>query len=519
MREIITFALNNRIERVSGLSGDTTLLNWLRSTRRLTGSKEGCAEGDCGTCTVVIARRDAGGVMRWHPVNACIQFMGMLEGASVTTIEGIKPEIEVKSSNSPKSGKQSASNQASKIKVPDMHPCQQVMVDHHGSQCGFCTPGFVMSLFAAWCNGSGLDADTIDTTLAGNLCRCTGYRPIVEAALALKVGSVFPEYETYRRKTEAAIMAAIAHDETVCLSDGRRRFIAPATVKDFAANYAENQQATIVSGATDVGLWVTKMNRDLPVMIWTGRVHGFDKMEKIGAHWHIGPAVTHAAAMSHLAKGKPDFGEVMRRFGSLQVRSSGTLCGNIANGSPIGDMPPMLIALAAEIELSGVDSNRRMPLESFFLGYGKQYRDIGEFVSGLLVPTGDAPYFRAYKISKRFDQDISAVLGAFNIAVAGARITSARLAFGGMAATPSRAHNAEAILTDAPLTLESFTAAAHALDDDFAPISDMRASAEYRMQVAKNLVLKYGMDCLGGAVPRLTASSEKLTLDSLVEAG
>jgi len=496
MRETITFILNNRIEQVSGLPGDTTLLTWLRQRRRLTGSKEGCGEGDCGACTVVVARREAGGGMRWHPVNACIQFMGMLEGASVTTIEGIAPQGEG---------------------APALHPCQQAMVDHHGSQCGFCTPGFVMSLFAAWCNGDGLAADQIDTTLAGNLCRCTGYRPIVDAAAALTLRDIPPDYETRRRRREAALMDEIAHHETVALGDGRRRFIAPADMKAFAQACAAAPEATIVAGATDVGLWVTKQNRHLPEMIWTGRVEGFDRVVKSGVHWRIGPAVTHAAAMTALAEGRPDLAEVMRRFGSAQVRASGTVCGNVANGSPIGDLPPMLMALAAEVELSGVASNRRMPLQDFFIDYGRQNRDPGEFVSAILVPRAPAPQFRAYKISKRFDQDISAVMGAFNISVSNGRITDARIAFGGMAAIPKRATNAEAALAGLKLELASFTVAASALADDFTPISDMRASADYRLQVAANLMLKYGMDLTGTPVPRLTGSGGELAPGQLRE--
>ena len=487
MRDRITFVLNNEVEQVTGLAGDTTLLNWLRQTKRLTGSKEGCGEGDCGACTVVVARRRADGVMRWHPVNACILFMGMLEGASVTTIEGLR-------GGGPGGG------------LPDgtLHPCQQAMVDQHASQCGFCTPGFVMSLFAAWCNGDGLAPSEVDTTLAGNLCRCTGYRPIVEAAASLEVRAIPPEFERRRRETEASLMAAIAHDETVRLGDGRRSFTAPTSLEGFVQSIAQAPEATIVSGATDVGLWVTKQNRHLPNMIWTGRVRGFDRIERRGAHWRIGPAVTHEAAMATLADGRPDLGEVMRRFGSAQVRASGTVCGNIANGSPIGDLSPMLIALAAEIELVGPASNRRLPLESFFIEYGRQDRDEDEFVSAVLVPVTPTPLFRAYKISKRFDQDISAVLGAFSLTVSGQRITSARLAFGGMAATPKRAVAAETALTGAALEMSAFEAAAKVLSEDFTPISDMRASAEYRRQVAANLLLKYGLDVTGAPVPRLT---------------
>lgn len=487
MRDRITFILNNQVEQVSGIAGDTTLLNWLRQTRGLTGSKEGCGEGDCGACTVVVARRQADGTMRWHPVNACIQFMGMLEGVSVTTVEGLR-----------------TGGAGGNMQDGALHPCQQVMVDHHASQCGFCTPGFVMSLFAAWCNGEGLELAEIDTTLAGNLCRCTGYRPIVDAAASLEVRAIPPVFERQRRETEASLMAAIAHDETVCLTDGRRSFTAPASLDGFLQSFAKSQDVTIVSGATDVGLWVTKQNRNLPNMIWTGRVRGFDRVERRGAHWRIGPAVTHEAAMSTLAKGRPDLGEVMRRFGSAQVRASGTVCGNIANGSPIGDLPPMLIALAAEIELVGPASNRRLSLDAFFIDYGWQDRGVDEFVSGVLVPVTPTPLFRAYKISKRFDQDISAVLGAFNLTVSEGRITSARLAFGGMAATPKRAAAAEAALTGAPLELASFEAAAAELAVDFTPITDMRASADYRLQVAANLLLKYGLDVTGAPVPRLT---------------
>ncbi len=486
MRDYVTFILNNEVQTLSGFAGDTTLLAWLRRTRRLTGSKEGCGEGDCGACTVVLARPDADGRIVWRPVNACILFMGMLEGASVTTIEALSDG------------------------AGGLHPCQQVMVDYHASQCGFCTPGFVMSLFAAWCNGDGLEATAIDDTLAGNLCRCTGYRPIVDAGLSL-VGSDLPAFELARRQTEAELMAEIAHDETVRLSDeGAARkvaFVAPASAKDFTEFYAHNPDATIVSGATDVGLWVTKQQRHLPVMLWTGRVAGFKETVEIDDHLRIGPAVTHQQAMSDLAARWLDFGEVMRRFGSLQVRSSGTICGNIANGSPIGDLAPMLIALSTEVELTAGIKMRRLPLEAFFRDYGVQDRQTGEFVSAILLPLAPAKHFRCYKISKRFDQDISAVMGAFKITVADNVIISARLAFGGMAATPKRATHAEVALQGAPFTESSFRAAAAHVADDFTPISDMRASAAYRLQVARNLVVKYGLDLTGAGSVRLAGRS------------
>ena len=482
MRDYVTFILNNEIQQVSGLAGDMTLLAWLRQRRRLTGTKEGCAEGDCGACTVVIASADADGKITWRPVNACILFMGMLEGASITTVEGLSDG------------------------AGGLHPVQQAMVDFHASQCGFCTPGFVMSLFAAWCNGTGLESENIDDTLAGNLCRCTGYRPIVDAATAL-AGMKLPAAEAARRKIEAGLLAQIVHAETVQLTDHKIRFVAPANVENFADFYSENPNATIVSGATDVGLWVTKQQRYLPTMLWTGRVSGFAGIDHKAGLLRIGPAVTHQHALADLAARWPDLGEVMRRFGSLQVRSSGTMCGNIANGSPIGDLPPMLIALGTEVELTAGKTSRRLPLEAFFKDYGVQDRRNGEFVSALLIPADAGDNLRCYKISKRFDQDISAVMGAFNVTVEKGVITAARIAFGGMAAIPKRAASLETALVGAPLDVESFRAAAARLEDDFTPISDMRASARYRMQVARNLVLKYGLDLADGKPLRLAGQA------------
>lgn len=489
MRDYITFILNNEVQTVSGIAGDTTLLGWLRRTKNLTGSKEGCAEGDCGACTVVVARPNDAGTLFWRPVNACILFMGMLEGASVTTVEGLSDG------------------------AGGLHPCQQAMVDFHASQCGFCTPGFVMSLFAAWCNGSGLGALDIDDTLAGNLCRCTGYRPIVDAGLSLGNAPV-PAFEKARRTGEAELIKQIAHEQTVRLGDskdlgndlgGTVSFVAPRSSDEFGQFYQANPDATIVSGATDIGLWVTKQHRRMPVMLWTGRVAGFNQIVAGPQEMRINPAVTHQQAMDMLDHRWPDVGEVMRRFASVQVRSSGTLCGNIANGSPIGDLPPMLIALSAEVELTAATKTRRLKLEDFFKDYGVQDRHAGEFVSAIIIPIieSEQAYMRCYKISKRFDQDISAVMGAFHISVENDVITTARIAFGGMAATPKRARSLEAALCNAPATLASFRAAAQLMGDDFTPISDMRASADYRLQVARNLLLKCGLDIAESQTVRL----------------
>lgn len=494
MRDYITFILNGEEQRVCDIAGDTTLLNWLRQFKTLTGSKEGCAEGDCGACTVVVAKPRQDGALVWRPVNACILFVGMLEGTSVTTVEGLS-----QSWAAPPEG---------------LHPVQQAMVTHHGSQCGFCTPGFVMSLFAAWCNGTGLEADNIDDTLAGNLCRCTGYRPIVDAGLSL-ASSVVPDFEQRRRQREASLIAAIAHDDTVSLGDDRNQFVAPAKASEFATSYAQWPDVTIVSGATDVGLWVTKQNRLLPTMLWTGRVSGFDQIKIDAARLRIGPAVTHHRALEELAPRWPEIAETMRRFGSTQVRASGTVCGNIANGSPIGDLPPMLIALGAEVELTHGKASRRLPLEDFFVAYGQQDRAPGEFVSSLIVPSAPLPYLRCYKLSKRFDQDISAVMGAFTISHSDGVITAARFVFGGMAGVPQRAYNVEAFLCGKPLATASFANAARLLRDDFSPLTDMRGSAEYRTQAASNLILKYGLDICEGIKIRLAGPEAETSLATL----
>ena len=472
MRNYLTFILNGQIQTVADIAGDMTLLTWLRREQRLTGSKEGCAEGDCGACTVVVARLDNRGHMTWRPVNACILFMGMLEGSTVTTVEGISgPDGE-------------------------LHPCQQAIVDFHGSQCGFCTPGFVMSLYAAWCNRTGLTASQIDDTLAGNLCRCTGYRPIVDAGLSL-AGMNQPAWETKRQRAEKTLLKNIQHDEMVEISDGKKAFTTPQKQTDFASIYAKDPAATIISGATDIGLWVTKQHRQLSRMLWTGRVDGFDAVEDTKTDLILRPAVTHQVAMEILGKRWPAAQTLLRRFGSVQVRSSGTVCGNIANGSPIGDMPPLLIALNSQIELQQGLKKRVMKLEDFFISYGTQNRKSDEFVSAITIPKIKAPYLRCYKLSKRFDQDISAVMMAANVTVKNGIIIDAIIAFGGMAGTPLRAASAEKILIGGSFNEASFVAAAALLNDDFAPLSDMRGSADYRMQAARNLMLKYGLEITG----------------------
>jgi xanthine dehydrogenase small subunit len=466
MRDHISFVINGELQMLRAIPPSTTVLGYLRKTKRLTGTKEGCAEGDCGACTVVVGElRD--GAVHYRALNACILLLPMLEGRSVTTVEHLRGD-----DGSP-------------------HPVQQALADSHGSQCGFCTPGFVMSLYAAYLGEPKPDTRRINDVLAGNLCRCTGYGPIVRAAQAM-YDAPRPAGEEATLARERALLESIRHAETICLEDGGRRFYSPATLAELARLYAANPQATILSGATEVGLWITKLHRDIATFIHTGRVCELQAVTRQGGTLRIGAGATWSDLEKALGEHYPDFGELVRRFGAVQVRNAATIGGNIANGSPIGDGAPALIALGARLVLRKGAATRTIPLESFFVGYGKQDRAVGELVEAVEVPILASPErLKCYKISKRFDQDISAVCGCFNIEVAAGSVRQARICYGGMAATPKRAAAVEAALAGRPWTLATLTAALPAFARDYSPLTDMRGSAGYRMQVARNLLLKY----------------------------
>ncbi|MEO1541865.1 MAG: xanthine dehydrogenase small subunit [Pseudomonadota bacterium] len=460
---MISFLLNGQRVDVDGLPSTTTLLDWLREDRRLTGTKEGCNEGDCGACTVTISHLEDGRLVH-QPLNACILFLPQLAGKAVRTVEGIAG--------------------------PDMlHPVQQSLVDHHGSQCGFCTPGFVMSLYTAHRTGR----EDYDDVLAGNLCRCTGYAPIIRAAEASRTEPA-PAWEY----DETAALTALAHEGDMTLPDA----FLPASTDSLAEIYAAHPDATIVAGATDVGLWVTKQFRAVTPMIFLHRVAGLDRISRVEGGLKVGAGVTLSALRGAMVDRHPDFAELIRRYGSAQVRAAATIGGNVANGSPIGDGSPALIALGATITLRHGEARREMPVEDFFLDYGKQDRNPGEFLENIFIP--DQPdRLRCYKISKRFDQDISAVCGCLSVTEEDGRITSARIAFGGMAATPKRASTVEAALIGEPFTEESFTAAATRMAADFTPLTDMRASDAYRLRVAQNMLTRYAIEMTGAASTRL----------------
>ena len=466
-RASVRFLHQGEVVSLSDVAPGETLLDYLRLRRNACGTKEGCAEGDCGACTVALGTV-SGGRLEYAPVNACICLLGMIDGKELVAVEDL-------------TGPDGA-----------LHPVQDAMLRHHGSQCGFCTPGIVMSLFTLYHDGGRPDRQAVNDTLAGNLCRCTGYRPIVDAALEACAGAPRDAFAA-RRAATAERLAALDDGEDLFIGDEAAGFLAaPATVESLARLYARHPEATLVAGATDVGLWITKQLRALPKIILLGRVAGLAETRETGRGFHIGAGVTYAEAEGVMAAIDPDLVELFRRIGGRQIRAVGTIGGNIANGSPIGDTMPALIALGTTLHLRRGEATRSLPLEDFFIDYGRQDRAPGEFVTGIDVPRlGSGEVFRCYKISKRFDQDISALLGAFRFTVAEGRIAHARVAFGGMAATPKRAAATEAALEGLPLAdLQDGDGACAALAADFRPIDDMRASARYRLETAQALLRK-----------------------------
>ncbi|MFL5288497.1 MAG: xanthine dehydrogenase small subunit [Rhodopila sp.] len=470
MRETIHFLLGQEPRAVRGLNPTMTMLEYLRIEERLCGTKEGCAEGDCGACTVILADRHEGRT-RHQAVNACIVFVPALDGKQLLTVEHLAQ--------------------------PDgtLHPVQQAMVDHHASQSGFCTPGFVMSLVALQTKAK-LDRTEVNEALAGNLCRCTGYRPIVDAAQSICV-DVPPPAAPVPAEPGALRMAG---EGRICL--------APRGIAELADTLLAHPGATIVAGATDVGLWVTKLHQTLPVTVALDAVEGLaDIVETDDTIW-IGAGATYTAALPVLEQSFPDFGALIRRIGSRQVRNRGTLGGNIANASPIGDSPPALLALDASLLRRRGAETRTVKLEDFFTGYRKTTLRPGEFIERIDIPKPRAgETFRCYKISKRFDQDISAVCGAFRLTLDRGMVSDIRIGFGGMAATPARPVAVEQALIGRPWTEATVAAAQAVLDAAFKPLSDMRASAAYRRTVARNLLMKlYVETSQEAAVTRLATA-------------
>ncbi|KFX69027.1 FAD-binding molybdopterin dehydrogenase [Pseudomonas taeanensis MS-3] len=465
---MIQFLLNRELRTEQQLDPNVTVLNYLREHVGKPGTKEGCASGDCGACTVVVGELE-GERVRYRTLNSCLTFVSSLHGKQLITVEDLKHQ-----------GK--------------LHSVQQAMVDCHGSQCGFCTPGFVMSLFALQKNTEGFDkADTLEA-LAGNLCRCTGYRPIIDAAEQACCQKQPDQFDAAEAETVAQLKA-ITPRETAELNSGDKRCLLPLTVADLADIYAANPQARLLAGGTDLALEVTQFHRELPVMIYVGHIEAMKRVEVSADSIEIGAATSLSDCYTALAKDYPDFGELLHRFASLQIRNQGTLGGNIGNASPIGDAPPLLIALGAQIVLRKGSETRTLPIEEYFLDYKVTARQEAEFIEKIIVPRAKSNQaFRAYKVSKRLDDDISAVCAAFNLEVKDGVVQNARIAFGGMAAIPKRAAACEAALNGAAWYPGVIERACAALAEDFTPLSDFRASKEYRLLTAQNLLRKFFLE-------------------------
>ena len=477
----LRFLLNDTEIALTEVGASDTLLDHLRLARRMTGTKEGCASGDCGACTVLAGRLTATGLV-YEPVNACIRLLASCHATHIVTIEHLR---------GPDGG---------------LHPVQAAMVDHHGSQCGFCTPGIVMALYGLWMTNPDADAAEIETALQGNICRCTGYAPIIRAALAAGAAGGQAQDALSRERDAVAARLAGMRGARVSLARGADRALVPADTDDLAQLLLDEPKATLVAGATDVGLWVTKFMRDISPAIFIG--HLMKDITVEDGMIRLGAGVTYSEAAPLIARHVPQAAEYWSRIGGWQVRNAGTIGANIANGSPIGDTPPLLIALDARIVLRRGDTRRELPLEDFFIDYGKQDRQKGEFVEEVLIPTQPQARIAAYKVSKRRDSDITSVAAGFCIDVADGMITRARLAFGGMAGTPKRARRAEAALQGQPFAAASFDAAARAIAEDFQPLSDMRASAEYRATVARNLIRRFWLEQSEPGLPVRLRQSE-----------
>jgi xanthine dehydrogenase small subunit len=471
MGDCIRFILNGTVEEVRVDDPTLTVLEYLRDTKGLTGTKEGCNEGDCGACTVVIAE-PCGTGLRYRAVNSCIQFLPTLDGKQLITVEDLPgPDGE-------------------------LHPVQQALVDHHGSQCGFCTPGFVMSLFAMFHElPSGAPArGAVDRNLAGNLCRCTGYAPIVRAAQAVLDGPRNDRFTQHADEIRTRLLS-LQPAESVATRGRVGAFQAPASLDELCRALAHSPDAVLLAGGTDIGLWVTKQLRSLDQLIYVGRVPELLGLHMEAGELHIGAAVTYADAEEAVTALYPAFAPLLDRLGAVQVRNVGTIGGNIANGSPIGDMPPGLIAAGSRLVLCSSSGRRTIDLEDFFLAYGEQDLRPGECVERIVLPPpAPGSLFGTYKVSKRREQDISAVCGGYAITLRDGLIEQARICYGGMAATPKRATACELALQGKPWERATIDRAMAAMDDDYEPITDVRAGADYRMRVARNLLLRFFLE-------------------------
>jgi len=496
--QTLRFVRRGQPVALGNVAPDRTLLEVLREDLQLTATKEGCGEGDCGACTVVLAQA-VNGKLQYQAINSCIRLAHSVDGMAVFTAEDLSaPTLKAGAS-------------------PDLHPCQEAMVQCHGSQCGFCTPGFVMSLFGMYQNsggGQGITREQAQVDLSGNLCRCTGYRPILDAAE--KMGSL--PLPAGCGVDEAATVAALKSLKP--RQNGDESYLRPTTLAALLQARSAHPKAQVVAGCTDVGLWVTKLHKRFERVLDVTAARELQRVETYPHHIAIGAAVNLTDAFAALVKERPQLKTFSQRFAGLPVRNSGTLGGNVANGSPIGDAMPLLIALGASVVLmrwkktaAGSEiAHRELRLEDLYTGYRTNVMRADELLCWIKVPRPETKAFmRVYKISKRFDDDISAVCLAIQMTLKDGTVQQVSIGAGGVAATPARAHQTEAALLGQPWNADTVMAATAALRAEFQPISDMRASAAYRQTVLGNLLRRFWLESQG----MTTINLESLTASSL----
>jgi xanthine dehydrogenase small subunit len=477
----LQFILNGKPCSEESAPPTTTVLDWLRSRARLTGTKEGCAEGDCGACTIVLGRC-VDGRLQYQAVNSCLMMLPQIDGCAVITVEGLSAEDG------------------------SLHPVQQALVDAHATQCGFCTPGFVMAMFAFQQGGEPQTfeqaTDTlIHEALAGNLCRCTGYRSIVEACRRVAIG---PADRFGGRGTAADTLSSLTTSRNYHLGD--QVFLQPRSLDELFVAMEEFPRALLLAGGTDLGLRVSKDRERFPAVIATGAVEELRRVATDAEGLVLGGAVTYTQALPSIDRYFSSFGALIRRIGSRQIRNLGTIAGNLATASPIGDTIPCLIALGACVRLLSRAGKRTMTVEEFITGYRETALLPGEIIADVRIPLLSADQtFCTYKVSKRFDQDISTVIAAFKLEREETRVRELHAAFGGMAERAKSAAHLEEALEGRAWKIENFADIDAILARDFAPITDCRGSAAYRLRVASNLVRRFALETASDIPLRLEA--------------
>ena len=459
---IIKFILNDKIQEIHNPDPNETILNYIRLRLKKTGTKEGCAEGGCGACTIVIGELKKNNII-YKAINSCIAFTPSLEGKQLLVIEDLM------------------------LKNGSLHPVQSAMVNYHGSQCGFCTPGFVMSLFSMYKNNTSYDEKTIEESISGNLCRCTGYRSIIDAAKSLN-NSKSDQFKKNKRKTIALLKKI--RPKSIFIHNSNIKYFAPRTVKDLKKIIKKYPNLNFLSGGTDMSLIVTKQKKDLENIIYLNSIDELNYIKENDEYIEVGAITPLIKFELFIKKYYSDFNIILKRYGSVQIRNVATIAGNIATASPIGDSLPLLLSLDASIVLESFDKKIILPLKNFFISYRKTRLKKGQFISSIRIPIFKKNIFKAYKISKRIDDDISSVCASFNLAIINKKIRNIKIAYGGMAATPKRAFYCEKILLNSNFSEDIILKAQKSLEKDFQPIDDMRASKDYRVEIAKNLLTK-----------------------------